>query len=108
MSLQTFWLQRGIGGHVGGATPGKTMMGIRVVLCTKVIHIDGRPVDVVTVYPGTDLGLGWAFARSFAKNVVLALLFPICFVLFFFRHNRTGYDILCRTIVVEDPPRQQH
>jgi uncharacterized RDD family membrane protein YckC len=105
MSLQTFWLQRGIGGR-GGATPGKTAMGIRVVLCTKVTQTEGRPMDVVTVHPGTDLGWGWAFARSFAKNVVLFFLFPICFV-FFFKHNRTGYDILCQTIVVEDPLRQQ-
>ena len=108
MSLQAFWLQRGTDGHVGGATPGKLVMGIRVVVCTKVTHIEGRPVDVVTVHPGTDLGFGWAFARAFAKSMILALLFPVCFVLFFFRHNRTGYDIMCRTIVVEDPQRQQH
>jgi len=108
MSLQAFWLQRGTDGHAGGATPGKLVMGIRVVLCTKVTHMEGRPVDVVTVYPGTDLGFGWAFARAFAKSMILALLFPVCFVLFFFRHNRTGYDIMCRTIVVEDPQRQQH
>jgi uncharacterized RDD family membrane protein YckC len=87
-------------------------MGIRVVLCTKVTQIEGRPIDIVAVYPGTDLGLGWAFARSFTKNLVLAVLFPIsifpiCFALFFLRHNRTGYDILCRTVVVEDPPRQR-
>ncbi|XP_069704194.1 protein FAM8A1 [Periplaneta americana] len=106
--FETFWLQRGIGGRIGGATPGKTMMGIRVVLCTKVTPVEGRPMDVIVVHPGTDLGLGWAFARSFVKNLVLAVLFPICFALFFFRHNRTGYDIMCRTIVVEDPPRQRH
>jgi uncharacterized RDD family membrane protein YckC len=101
-------LQRGIDGRAGGATPGKTVMGIRVVLCTKVTQIEGRPMDVIAVHPGTDLGLGWAFARSFIKNLILAVLFPVCFVLFFFRHNRTVYDILCQTIVVEDPPRQRH
>lgn len=106
--FEAFWLQRGTDGHAGGATPGKLVMGIRVVVCTKVTHTEGRPVDVVTVYPGTDLGFGWAFARAFAKSMILALLFPVCFVLFFFRHNRTGYDIMCRTIVVEDPQRQQH
>jgi uncharacterized RDD family membrane protein YckC len=101
-------LQRGIDGRVGGATPGKTAMGIRVVLCTKVTHIEGRPLDVIAVHPATDLGLGWAFARSFIKNLIHAVLFPVCFALFFFRHNRTVYDILCRTIVVEELPRQRH
>jgi len=106
--FEAFWLQRGTDGHAGGATPGKLVMGIRVVLCTKVTHIEGRPVDVVTAYSGTDLGFGWAFARAFAKCMILALFFPVCFVLFFFRHNRTGYDIMCRKIVVEDPQRHQH
>jgi uncharacterized RDD family membrane protein YckC len=64
-------------------------------------------MDVIAVHPGTDLGLRWAFARSFIKNLILAVIFPL-FAIFFFRHNRTGYDMLCRTIVVEDPPRQRH
>lgn len=105
--FETFWLHRGMGGY-GGATPGKTMMGIRVVLCTKVTQIPGRPADVVAVYPGTDLGVAWAFSRAFVKNLVLAVLLPIFFVLFILRHNRTGYDILCNAIVVEDLPRRRH
>lgn len=104
--FETFWIYRSLGRQFGGATPGKSLVGIRVVLCTKVTPIDGRPAGVVAVYPGTDVGLGWAFARSFVKNLVLAVLFPICFALFFFRHNRTGYDILCHTIVVENQPRR--
>lgn len=104
--FEAFWLRRGLGGRVGGATPGKTLMGIRVVLCEKVVPVEGRPLDIVLVQPGTDPGLFWAFARSFVKNLVLAVLFPICFALFFFKHSRTGYDILCRTIVVEDIPRR--
>jgi uncharacterized RDD family membrane protein YckC len=94
-------------GGYGGATPGKAMMGIRVVFCTKVTQIQGRPADVVAVYPGTDLGVGWAFARSFIKNLVLAFLLPIFFVIFILGHNRTGYDVLCNAIVVEDPPRRR-
>ncbi|GLH13386.1 hypothetical protein R5R35_007427 [Gryllus longicercus] len=104
--FEAFWIRRGQGGQVGGATPGKLIMGIRVVLCERVTAVEGRPPDTVLVYPATDLGWTWAFARSFVKNLVLAVLIPALFALFFLRHNRTGYDILCHTIVVEDRPRQ--
>lgn len=104
--FEAFWIRRGQGGQVGGATPGKLIMGIRVVRCEKVTHIEGRPPDVVLVFPATDLGWTRALARSFVKNLVLAVLIPALFALFFLKHNRTGYDILCHTVVVEDRPRQ--
>lgn len=82
------------------------MMGLRVVQCRSVTPVD-RPddPDVVLVSPGTDLGLPLAIGRSVVKNMILAFLFPICFALFFFRFNRTVYDLLCNSIVVEDPYR---
>ncbi|CAK9806852.1 Protein FAM8A1 [Anthophora plagiata] len=103
---EAFWLQRGLNGRIGGATPGKSMMGLRVVQCRSVIPVD-RPndPDVVLVSPGTDLGLPLALGRSVVKNMILAFLFPVCFALFFFRFNRTVYDLLCNSIVVEDPYR---
>lgn len=104
--FQAFWLQHGVNGRIGGATPGKSMMGLRVVQCRSVTPVD-RPddPDVVLVSPGTDLGLPLAIGRSIVKNMILAFLFPICFALFFFRFNRTVYDLLCNSIVVEDPYR---
>ncbi|XP_049858102.1 protein FAM8A1 [Schistocerca gregaria] len=101
--FEAFWIRRGIGPRMGGATPGKAVLGIRVVLCERVTDVEGRP-DIVLVTPGTDPGMFWAVARSLIKNLILAVLFPVCFVLFLFRHNRTGYDIICRTLVVEDAP----
>lgn len=104
--FEAFWLQRGLNGHIGGATPGKSVMGLRVVQCRSVTPVerpDGR--DVVLVTPGTDLGLPLALGRSVVKNLILAFLFPICFTLFFFRFNRTGYDLVCNSIVVEEPHR---
>lgn len=82
------------------------MMGLRVVQCRNVTSVD-RPddPDVVLVSPGTDLGLALALGRSFVKNMILAFLLPIWFALFFFRFNRTVYDLLCNSIVVEDPYR---
>ncbi|OAD58492.1 Protein FAM8A1 [Eufriesea mexicana] len=104
--FETYWLQHGINGRIGGATPGKSMMGLIVVQCRSVTPVD-RPddPDVVLVLPGRDLGLPLALGRSVVKNMILAFLFPICFALFFFRFNRTVYDLLCNSIVVEDPYR---
>lgn len=96
-----------MGTRLGGSTPGKALLGIRVVLCERVTEIEGQPPEIVKVYPGTDPGFFWAFSRSLIKNIILAIMFPICFVIFLFKHNRTGYDLLCKTIVVEDvPPRR--
>ncbi|XP_060813751.1 protein FAM8A1 isoform X1 [Bombus pascuorum] len=104
--FEAFWLQHGVNGRIGGATPGKFMMGLKVVQCRSVTPVD-RPddPDIVLVSPGIDLGLPLALGRSVVKNIILAFLFPICFALFFFRFNRTVYDLLCNSIVVEDPHR---
>lgn len=101
-TLQTFWLQGGVGGRVGGATPGKTVMGLRVVRCENV-SVVGDNDETVLVRPGTNLGLGWAFARSFIKNLVLAIFIPGSYAFLYFRFNRAAYDMICNTIVVEEP-----
>ncbi|XP_071569066.1 protein FAM8A1 isoform X1 [Temnothorax nylanderi] len=107
--FEAFWLQHGVYGLIGGATPGKYMMGLRVVQCRSITPVE-RPnePDLVLVSPGTDLGLPLALGRSLVKNFVLAFVFPICFSLFFFRFNRTGYDLICHSIVIEDPYRNNN
>lgn len=92
------------GEQVGGATPGKSFMGLRVVGCMQVIQ--GGAPDIVRVSPATTLGFVSSFGRAILKNLVLAFLFPVCFPLFFNKFNRAGYDLICRCIVVEDarPP----
>nr|XP_033321232.1 protein FAM8A1 isoform X1 [Megalopta genalis]XP_033321233.1 protein FAM8A1 isoform X1 [Megalopta genalis] len=104
--FEAFWLQHGVNGRGGGATPGKSMMGLRVVQCRNITPVD-RPdnSEVVRVSPGTKLGLPFALGRSVIKNMILAFFFPICFALFIFRFNRAIYDLLCNSIVVEDPYR---
>lgn len=77
-------------------------MGLRVIHCESSVFIR-ESEGVVVVKPGTNLGLATAFFRSVAKNFVLALLVPTSFAFIFFPHNRTGYDMICSTIVVEDP-----
>ncbi|RVE51953.1 hypothetical protein evm_003419 [Chilo suppressalis] len=97
-------------GRTGGATPGKALLGLRVVTASAVIPVEGRPKETVLLYPGRPLSFGLALVRSLMKNFLISLLFPLCVVLFVFRHNRTGYDLLCGVIVVEENmfPRRRH
>jgi len=53
------------------------------------------------LYPAQTPTLIRSFARALAKNLLMTLLFPICVVMIFFKNNRTGYDIMTKTIVVE-------
>lgn len=96
-------------GRTGGATPGKALLGLRVVTASAVIPVEGRPRETVLLYPGRPLSFNIALFRSLMKNFLISLLFPLCVILFVFRHNRTGYDLLCGVIVVEEnmfPPRR--
>lgn len=96
-------------GRTGGATPGKALLGLRVVTASAVIPVEGRPKETVLLYPGRPLTILTALTRSLIKNFLISLLFPLCLILFVFRHNRTGYDLLCGVIVVEEsmfPPRR--
>uniref|UniRef100_T1IKK7 RDD domain-containing protein n=1 Tax=Strigamia maritima TaxID=126957 RepID=T1IKK7_STRMM len=87
----------------GGATPGKSLLGLKVVSCSRVQELGN---GVIRVQPGGDLGFSWALLRSFIKNFSLAFFFPICFTLFLLPHNRTAYDVLCNSIVVEADRRR--
>lgn len=43
--------------------------------------------------------------RAFIKNFSYAFIFPICCTMYFFQHNRTAYDHMCGSVVVEELPR---
>ncbi|XP_012254647.2 protein FAM8A1 isoform X2 [Athalia rosae] len=51
--FEAIWLQHGINGRIGGATPGKIVMGLRVVQCRNITPIE-RPDggDIVFISPG--------------------------------------------------------
>jgi len=93
---------RGQGGIIGGATPGKVMMGLKIVKCDQIVIMGGTRV---LVSPGNNLGIWWALLRSFLKNLSLAVFFPICFCLLFLQNSRTLHDVLSRSIVVENEQR---
>jgi len=90
---------RGPLGMPGGATPGKVIMGLKIVKCNQVTALG---LNRVRVSPAADLGIGWAIIRSVLKNFSLAFFFPVCFSLMFLPYSRTLYDIMSRSIVVEN------
>ncbi|KAB7493834.1 Protein FAM8A1 [Armadillidium nasatum] len=99
--FEALCLHRGPAG-LGGATPGKRLMKLRVVRCEFAAPALG---DNVIVYPSTDLGIYRAIVRSVVKNFSMTFLFPVCFALFSFPHNRTIYDMLAGSIVVQERTR---
>ncbi|XP_020508017.1 protein FAM8A1 [Labrus bergylta] len=82
----------------GGATPGKFLLGLRVVTCDTSTLV--RPNRVLVV-PASNVSLSASTVRSLNKNFSIAFLFPVFITLLFFQHNRTVYDIVAGTIVVQ-------
>jgi len=95
---------RGPLGIPGGATPGKLIMGLKIVRCTQVLPLG---LNRVQVNPASDMGFGWALVRSVLKNFSLAFFFPVCISLMILPYSRTLYDIMSRSIVVENNFRFQ-
>jgi len=100
--FEALCLHRGFGGRRGGATPGKYLMGLRVVSCFQVAGMaePGR----VQVTPAKDIGFMGATIRAVLKNAAMAFFVPVFFT---FIYNRTVYDIMSKSIVIEDPNRRR-
>lgn len=129
---EALWTRAGID-QPGGATPGKMCLGLRVLHVDAVVPLpsaavgDGdagvgpaggvpgvgifaavqqhlrQPPLRALVYPAQDMGFQRAMVRALAKNVLMTLMFPLCFIMLFYRNNRTSYDVGTRTIVVQSP-----
>uniref|UniRef100_A0A672LZX1 Family with sequence similarity 8 member A1 n=1 Tax=Sinocyclocheilus grahami TaxID=75366 RepID=A0A672LZX1_SINGR len=82
----------------GGATPGKFLLGLRVVTCDTTVLVQPNRVLVV---PASSVSLPASTVRALNKNFSIAFLFPIFITLLFFQHNRTVYDVVAGTIVVQ-------
>ncbi|XP_006635697.2 protein FAM8A1 [Lepisosteus oculatus] len=82
----------------GGATPGKFLLGLRVVTCDTSVLV--RP-NRVFVVPASNVTLSASTVRALNKNFSIAFFFPAFITLLFFQHNRTVYDIVAGTIVVK-------
>nr|XP_020453216.1 protein FAM8A1 [Monopterus albus] len=82
----------------GGATPGKFLLGLRVVTCDTTTLVQPNRV---LVFPASNVSLSASTVRALNKNISIAFLFPVFITLLFFQHNRTVYDIVAGTIVVQ-------
>ncbi|XP_073446036.1 protein FAM8A1 [Dendrobates tinctorius] len=81
----------------GGATPGKFLLGLRVVTCDSSVLVAPNRVLVI---PSTNVNVTASTVRAVIKNFSIAFFFPAFITLLFFQHNRTAYDIVAGTIVV--------
>ncbi|KAL7741634.1 hypothetical protein ACLKA6_019402 [Drosophila palustris] len=101
-----------------GSTPGKYWMNLRVLYVETMVPLEQqREVFQVQstafwalIYPAvTPNGLR-TFLRVVTKNLIVTCIFPVCIILLFPRNNRTTYDIISKTVVVEmnteRPPTQ--
>uniref|UniRef100_A0A034W1W5 Protein FAM8A1 n=1 Tax=Bactrocera dorsalis TaxID=27457 RepID=A0A034W1W5_BACDO len=108
-----------------GATPGKAAMKIRIQYVEAIYPLP-PPVDMqpqpppfarqfqgfqaqrmsinALIYPNEVPTFHRAFMRAVSKNLIMTLFFPMCFIMIFFKNNRTAYDIATKTIVVEANP----
>lgn len=82
----------------GGATPGKHLFGLTVVMCDSSVLVQPNRVLVV---PATEVSLSASSIRALNKNFSIAFFFPAFITLLFFQHNRTVYDMVAGTIVVK-------
>lgn len=115
---ETLWTMEG-GNNLGGATPGKLVMGLRILHVDTVVFLDQiQPAPAPAVggvnylnnrvkallYPARNLGWKRAFCRAFIKNiaVIIPVVYPMYFLSLMFRNNRMGYDIVTKSIVVEE------
>ncbi|CRK99786.1 CLUMA_CG013094, isoform A [Clunio marinus] len=90
------------------ATPGKLIMGIRILQADAVLPLEEQINHHgfrALVFPATQLTFARALARSCAKNLLVTLLFPLYFrYIFFFKSNQLIYDLLAKTVVVNFNP----
>ncbi|XP_064541791.1 protein FAM8A1-like [Drosophila montana] len=101
-----------------GATPGKSLMNIRVVYVEAMVplRLNAAPHFIfqsqreplwALVFPGVTPCFMRSFLRAFVKNMVMTVFFPICVVMIFLKNNRTTYDIITKTAVIEGPGAEQ-
>ncbi|XP_037821660.1 protein FAM8A1 [Lucilia sericata] len=102
-----------------GASVGKHIMGLSIKYVEAMLPLpnNGLPAQPIPqiqlgfqaarvqmralLFPAETPNFKRAFVRAVAKNVILSLLFPMFFLMVFFKNNRTAYDIMTKTIVVE-------
>ena len=98
--LEAYFLSGGRDG-LGGCTPGKYFMGIRVIGC---LSADSLGPEEALVTEASNLGCSRALLRSLIKNLAMTFFFPLVFSVMMY-NNRTAYDVLSHSLVVYHPSR---
>ncbi|CAG9759816.1 unnamed protein product [Ceutorhynchus assimilis] len=87
------------------ATPGKRCLGLMVVnVETLTLVPNGQNIETVTATGVKTAGWQRALLRSILKNLMVGLLLPLCVTFYIFPYNRTSYDMMANTLVVEAHP----
>ncbi|KAK3738853.1 hypothetical protein QZH41_015057 [Actinostola sp. cb2023] len=107
-AYEMFFLVGGFYGDLGGATPGKHLVGLSVLAADSVEVIDNNILEgeKVRILPGENPGWWRAGVRALVKNFSMTFLFPVFLTVFFFNNNRTIYDIISGTVVVDKKSQQ--
>jgi len=99
--IEAVYISYGVGAVPSGCTPGKALMGLRVIACHE-LHAVGQPRDNRIAVVGPDnVDFRSSLLRSLFKNLTLSFMFPLCVVMYAFRYNRSVYEMASRTIVVQ-------
>lgn len=94
----------------GGCTPGKLLLGLRIVRATDMLELPDAPDRGLLGSPGllvevhgdsSNLGFTTALCRAAMKNFSQTFLFPLSFTAMFARNRRAFYDVFTNVIVVE-------
>ncbi|XP_050519579.1 protein FAM8A1 [Diabrotica virgifera virgifera] len=85
------------------ATPGKRYMGLMVISVQTITPIPSRPTETVSVTNAAPLSWQKSLTRSTLKNLLVGLFLPIC-IFYIFPQNRTCYDMMSKSLVVEYHP----
>lgn len=109
--------------YYNGASVGKYIMGLSIKYVEAMVPLpednNGMPAQFLPqiqlgfqahrvqmralLFPAETPTFKRAFCRALIKNSMLSILFPMIFLMVLFKNNRTSYDILAKTIVVEAP-----
>lgn len=83
------------------ATPGKRYMGLMVITVENISPVPGRMTETISATGAAPLGWQKSLTRAAMKNLFVGLLLPLCVAFYIFPHNRTSYDMMSNSIVVE-------
>nr|CAI5865182.1 unnamed protein product [Callosobruchus analis] len=83
------------------ATPGKRYMGLIVITAESITPVAGRANETIAATGASILGWKKSLARALLKNLFVGLFLPLCVAFYIFPHNRTSYDMMSNSIVVE-------